>query len=52
MVHDIEDGINNRTAGMIRSSLSVSRKLKVKGAETRSLAGFAKELVEKYCDES
>ena len=52
MQHDIKDGINNLTAGMIRSSPSVSPKLKVKGAEARSLVGFAKELVEKYCDES
>ena len=52
MVHDIKDGINNLTAGMFRASPSVSPKLKVKGAEARSLVGFAKELVEKYCDES
>ena len=52
MVHDIKDGINNLTAGMIRASPSVSPKLKVKGAEARSLVGFAKELVEKHCDES
>ena len=52
MQHDIKHGINNLTAGMIRPSPSVSPKLKVKGAEARSLVGFAKELVEKYCDES
>ena len=52
MVHDIKDGINNLTAGMFRASPSVSPKLKVKGAEARSLVRFAKELVEKYCNES
>ena len=52
IAHDIKDGINNLTAGMIRASPSVSPKLKVKGAEARSLVGFAKELVEKCCDES
>ena len=51
MVHDIKDGINNLTAGMLRASPSVSPKLKVKGAEARSLVAFAKELVEKHCDE-
>ena len=51
MAHDIKDGINNLTAGMIRASPSVSPKLKVKRAEARSVVGFAKELVEKYCDE-
>eukprot|EP00434_Breviolum_minutum_P044047 symbB.v1.2.039298.t1/scaffold6469.1/size17866/1 len=50
--HDIKDGINNLTAGMVRASPSVSPKLKVKGAEARSLVGFAKALCEKYCDES
>ena len=52
MVHDIKDGINNLSAGMFRASPSVSPKLKVKGAEARSLVRFAKELVEKYCNES
>ena len=52
IVHDIQDGINNLTAGMIRASPSVSPKLKLKGGEARSLVGFAKELVEKRCDES
>ena len=52
MVHDIKDGINNLTAGMFRASPSVSPKLKVKGAEARSLVRFVKELVEKYCNES
>ena len=37
---------------MVRASPSVSPKLKVKGAEARSLVGFAKALCEKYCDES
>ena len=42
MVHDIQDGINNLTAGVIRSSPSASTKLKVKGAEARSLVGLQK----------
>ena len=42
MEHDIKDGINNLTAGMVRASPSVSPKLKVKGAEARSWLGLQK----------